>query len=58
MTTLIKAPYRIGRNGTGYISNIRRRKDGAYTATITATGKQGQPLWAERRTFTAAQVGR
>ena len=56
MTT--PAPYRIGRNGTGFISNIRRRKDGTYTATITATGKQGQPLWAERRTFTAAQVGR
>jgi hypothetical protein len=52
--------YAIGRNGTGYISSssIRRRKDGSYSAVITATGKLGQPLWAERRTFTAAQVGR
>jgi len=54
----IPAPYRIGRNGTGHLTNIRRRKDGSYSATITATGKQGQPLWSERRTFTAAQVGR
>lgn len=56
MTT--PAPYRIGRNGTGYLTNIRRRKNGTYSATITATSKQGQPLWSERRTFTAAQVGR
>jgi hypothetical protein len=54
----IPAPYRIGRNGTGFISNIRALKNGTYSATITATGKQGQPLWSERRTFTAAQVGR
>jgi hypothetical protein len=54
----LPAPYAIGRNGTGYLSNIRRRKDGSYSATITATGKTGQPLWSERRTFTAAQVGR
>ncbi len=56
--TTIPAPYRIGRNGTGTLGNIRRRKDGMYTATITATGKNGLPLWSERRTFTAAQVGR
>ena len=54
----VAAPYAIGRNGTGYITNIRRRKDGSYSATITATGKAGQPLWSERRTFTPAQVGR
>lgn len=52
------APYKIGRNGTGYLTNIRRRKDGTYSATITATGKAGQPLWSERRTFTATQLGR
>lgn len=57
-TIKIPAPYRIGRNGTGYLTNIRRRKDGSYSATIIATGKAGQPLWRERRTFTAAQVGR
>lgn len=56
--TTIPAPYRIGRNGTGTLSNIRRRKDGTYTARITATGRNGQPLWSERRTFTAAQIGR
>jgi hypothetical protein len=54
----IPAPYKVGRNGTGYLSNIRRRKDGSYSATITATGKSGQPLWSERRIFTAAQIGR
>ena len=56
----IPAPYAIGRNGTGYLTQIRCRcrKDGNYTATITATGKAGQPLWSERRTFTAAQIGR
>jgi hypothetical protein len=54
----IPALYKVGRNGTGYLSNIRRRKDGSYSATITATGKSGQPLWSERRTFTAAQIGR
>ena len=54
----IPAPYKIGRNGTGYLTNIRRCKDGTYTATITATGKAGQPLWSERRTFTATQLGR
>jgi hypothetical protein len=58
MKTTIPAPYRIGRNGTGMLSNIRCRKNGTYSATITATGKNGQPLWSERRTFTAAQVGR
>jgi len=56
--TTIPAPYRIGRNGTGTLSNIRRRKDGTYTARITATGCNGQPLWSERRIFSAAQVGR
>lgn len=54
----IPAPYKIGRNGTGYLTNIRRRKDGTYSATITATGKAGQPLWSERRTFTANQLGK
>jgi len=54
----IPAPYKIGRNGTGFLTNIRRRKDGNYSAIITATGKSGQPLWSERRTFTAAQIGR
>jgi hypothetical protein len=54
----IPAPYTIGRNGTGYLTNVRCRKDGSYSATITATGKAGQPLWSELRTFTAAQVGR
>ncbi len=54
----IPAPYKIGRNGTGYLTNVRRRKDGTYTATITATGKAGQALWSERRTFTANQIGR
>jgi hypothetical protein len=54
----LPAPYKIGRHGTGYLSNIRRRKDGTYSATITATGQAGQPLWSERRTFTASQVGR
>ena len=54
------SPYAIGRNGTGYIigSSIRRRKDGSYSAIITATGKLGQPLWSERRTFTAGQLFR
>ena len=56
--TTTPAPYRIGRNGTGFLSNIRRRKDGTYSAKITATGKTGQALWSERRIFTAAQVGR
>lgn len=56
--TTIPAPYRIGRNGTGTLGNIRRRKNGTYSATITATGKNGQPVWSERRIFTAAQVGR
>ena len=54
----IPAPYAIGRNGTGYLTNVRCRKDGSYSATITATGKHGQALWSERRTFTAAQIGR
>lgn len=54
----IPAPYAIGPNGTGYLTNARRRKDGNYTATITATGKAGQALWSERRTFTASQIGR
>jgi hypothetical protein len=53
----IPAPYAIGRNGTGYLTNLRIRKDGTYSATITATGKAGQPLWSERRTFTATQLG-
>lgn len=57
-STKIPAPYAIGRNGTGYITNIRSLKNGMYSAKITATGKAGQPLWSERRTFTAAQVGR
>ena len=52
------APYKIGRNGTGYLTKIRRRNDGTYSATITATGKAGQALWSERRTFSAAQIGR
>lgn len=54
----IPAPYKIGRNGTGYLTQIRCRKDGTYSATITATGKAGQALWSERRTFTATQIGR
>jgi len=54
----IPAPYAIGRNGTGYLASVRARKNGTYTAMITATGKAGQALWSERRTFTAAQVGR
>lgn len=54
----IPAPYAIGRNGTGYLTNVRRLKDGTYSARITATGKAGQPLWSEHRTFTATQIGR
>jgi len=54
----IPAPYAIGRNGTGYLTQIRCRKDGSYSATITATCKAGQPVWSARRTFTASQVGR
>lgn len=54
----IPAPYAIGRNGTGYLTNVRRRKDGSYSATITATGKAGQALWSEHRTFTSAQIAR
>lgn len=54
----IPAPYAIGRNGTGYLTNIRRLKCGSYSAAITATGKAGQALWSERRTFTATQIGR
>lgn len=56
--TQIPAPYRIGRNGTGFLTKIRRRKDGTYSATINATGARGTVVWSERRTFTAAQVGR
>jgi hypothetical protein len=58
MNNAIPSPCRVGKNGTGYLSNVRRLKTGEYSATITATGKSGQPLWSERRTFTAAQVGR
>ena len=54
----IPPPYAIGRNRTGYLTSVRKLKDGSYAATITATGKAGQALWSERRTFTAAQVGR
>jgi len=54
----LPAPYAIGRNGTGYLTSVRRLKNGTYSATITATGKAGQALWSERRTFTAAQIGR
>ena len=52
----LPAPYKIGRNGTGHLSKLRKLKSGDWRATITATGKAGQPLWEERRTFTAAQI--
>lgn len=52
----LPAPYKIGRNGTGYLSKLRKLKSGEWSATITATGKAGQSLWEERRTFTAAQI--
>jgi hypothetical protein len=52
----IPAPYKIGRNGTGYLSRLRKLKSGAWSAVITATGKAGQPLWEERRTFTLDQI--
>jgi hypothetical protein len=52
----LPAPYKIGRNGTGYLSKLRKLKSGNWSATITATGKAGQPLWEERRTFSAAQI--
>jgi len=52
----LPAPYKIGRNGTGYLSKLRKLKSGNWSATITATGNAGQPLWEERRTFSAAQI--
>jgi hypothetical protein len=52
----IPAPYKIGRNGTGYLSRLRKLKNGNWSAIITATGKAGQPLWEERRTFTPSQI--
>ena len=52
----IPAPYKIGRNGTGYLSKLRRLKSGEWSAVITATGKVGQPLWEERRTFSPGQI--
>jgi hypothetical protein len=52
----LPAPYKIGRNGSGHLSKLRKLKSGAWSATITATGKAGQPLWEERRTFTPEQI--
>jgi hypothetical protein len=50
------APYKVGRNGTGYLSKLRKLKSGAWSVVISATGKAGQPLWQERRTFTPSQI--
>ena len=38
------------------MSKLRKLKSGEWSAVITATGKAGQPLWEERRTFSPGQI--
>jgi hypothetical protein len=56
-TARVPAPYRIGRNGTGWMEAPRPSKVPGYVSVLlTATGKRGQDVWSERRDVTLAQA--
>lgn len=56
-TVAVSAPYPIGPNGTGFMSAPRKSKIvGEVSVMLTATGKEGQTLWQERRLITEAQA--
>jgi hypothetical protein len=53
----VPAPYRIGRNGTGWMEAPKPSKiKGWVSVLLTATGKRGQDLWSERRDVTLEQA--